>query len=431
MTALTARSRTVPNVRTLPPMQKTANGLKSNVKSLPAELLPRKQADVLPYLSPARVLSKAEKFATDFLHRKNELERLDAYNENLRVSLNLRETAPPARALDVRVINLEQLKASVAHVGNDGLFPRAPPPPPPYTAGPRPPPGPPSFPGGWPSGGGSGGGGGRRDDLAQINPLTKELKTTSMQTMTETANAATSPKTLMQDASTDARPQTHSMETQADMALDNPLPTIVNHHYHNSQNVNQYLMEQSNQYVQNNVQQDYNLTTNYHQQNVLNTAVTNNVLNNTLHHQNVLQMVDNRQAVQNNLVIEPGQISSSLPTITMPNQALIEAAVNESLMIEDVTDVPLRRNSVRRIMQNAATEATEVARRAPDPIEFTGTRKIANPSAKYNVGQRMDVAVPDRWPRPAYVEPVLRRRPRKGQQMPDPRPTKRRKLSDL
>ena len=88
------------------------NGLDSKKWSLPVELFPKNEvAQRLPALSAARVLSKAEKFTTDFFNHTKELEQLDAYNENITTYLNLRNNQASPIAKNVRVVNVDEIAA--------------------------------------------------------------------------------------------------------------------------------------------------------------------------------------------------------------------------------------------------------------------------------------------------------------------------------
>ncbi|KAJ3027893.1 hypothetical protein HDV00_010792 [Rhizophlyctis rosea] len=163
----------------------------------------------------------------------------------IRLQLNLPETGTPLRAQDVRVVNIDELANKTTRGVNDNIDPTAPPNPQ------LPPKLPPSL----------RSQGSQTHNVAQMNPLTKELSTTSTQTMREMADAATSAKPTVSTGSTqtDAEPMTGGK--LALMAVDAPLPQIVNH-YHNYHTTNQYLQQHHNQLLQTN---QYATLNTYHQ----------------------------------------------------------------------------------------------------------------------------------------------------------------------
>ena len=315
-------TRSAPNVNILPQRVIGLNGIKSKARNLPADLLPRKeQKNIMPALSAARVLSKAEKFATDWFNRTKELEALDAYNERIRKDLNLPNNTPPLTPKEVKVVNLDEIKKQTVHIVNDNVAPRAAP----Y---PQPPAGPPG-----PSGGGRPG-----DNMAQIHPVTRELSTTSTQTMRDTANAATSTVNVTSagmSTQTDPEP---SDEELGRMAVDPPLQQIVQNHT-NYHTVNNYLQHHQHNYLQ---QQEFNhnLTLNNYHQVVQNTQMTSNILNQTLHQQNVLNYLNLQQQYNhhpaqgtNHNVLQQDAIEGphQRQAIAMPNRLMIEAPRRQSV----------------------------------------------------------------------------------------------------
>ena len=121
-----SNTRSAPNRSILPPKISVDTGIRSNIKQLPPELLTRKeQKHVLPFLSAPRILSKAEKWATDWYNRTKELEENDAYHERIRTQLNFPERNLPLKANEVRVMNLDEIAAKITRGINDNIAPVA------------------------------------------------------------------------------------------------------------------------------------------------------------------------------------------------------------------------------------------------------------------------------------------------------------------
>ncbi|KAJ3027993.1 hypothetical protein HDV00_010705 [Rhizophlyctis rosea] len=297
---------------------------------MPAELLPRKaQKQVLPYLSPQRVLSKAEQWATDWFHRTKKLVEADAYHERIRVNLNLPEKGIPLTPKNVKVVNLDELANHTVRGVNDGVGPSPPPPPQLFPALP------PTL---------RNKGKEPAHNVAQLNPLTRELSTTSTQTMRKMADKSTSARATIATGSTQTDVEPMTGGELAKMATDAPLQQIV--HYHSVSN--NYLTNHHNNYLYNQVLQDQ--------------RVAHNVVNNDLLQQNVLQQIAHRPSVHNNLTIEttgPGQFG--VPVITGRNQAVIAAPpnanVNPAALLHRgyiFTDLPA--NKKRKAEQDTSAE---------------------------------------------------------------------------
>lgn len=383
------------NVRLLPERTPVPNGIDRKVKALPKELMPRReQPQAMPYLTPPRILSKAEKFSTDFWLRKKELDGIDAYHESLRVQLNLRESAPPLRPLDVRVVNLDQLTASRVVAGNAGISPAPP-------ASPQQPPSPPSA-GRPPSS--------KKDDLAQINVATREISTISTQTMVATADASTSaPRAAFRNAETMASaPRVSHSATMTDgQEATSPSPqTIVTHNYYQqTHNLNQQVHNYQ-QHVHNNAQYNsQHILNNNLLQQTLNQQTNNQVVNNSLS-QNTLNMLHYNPTVENNLTIDAGLFASqapdmsgrraiaaatdgSRPAITFPNDGpLIEELPNNEVALRPEMAVEQRRAQQRRNLTRRQAAQRAIAaprpRRRIEPassLERRVTRRVIGPPA--------------------------------------------------
>lgn len=319
-----SNTRSAPNVNLLPRKISVNTGIRSNVKTLPRELLTRKeQRQTLPYLSAPRVLSKAEKWATDWFHRTKELEQADAYHERIRLQLNLPETGTPLRAKDVRIVNLDELTKKMTKGVNDNVNPS--PLPNPQLPQRLPP--------------SQRNAGSQTHNVAQINPLTRELSTTSTQTMREMADASTSARPTVATGTTQTDKEPPSGEDMALMSLDAPIQQIVNNYANNYNTVNHILHQHHNEYNQLN---QYATLNNYHQ--VMNDSRSvQNVIQNNLHQQNLLQHLENRPTTQNVLQVGSGDFTFQAPAITGRRQALIEAPQNGVVRQSRVVD---RRNTV-------------------------------------------------------------------------------------
>ena len=371
-------TRSAPNLNILPQRVVGINGIKSGVKNLPADLLPRKeQKNRMPYLSAPRVLSKAEKWATDWLSRTKELENLDAYNERIQVALNIPNNSPPPRPLDVKVVNLDEIKNQTVHIINDQVAPQPPPDPQPPAR---------------PRGGGGGGGG----DLAQMNPVTRELSTTSTQTMRDTANAATSTVHLTTGMST----QTEEPESpDPNMALDPPLQHIVQN-YSNYHTVNNFLQNHMHNAFHN------NLTMNNYHQVVQNTQTTQNVVNQTLHQQNVLNMLNLQQQYHHpaqgtsDNVLQQNAIEGPLErhAVTMPNRLMIQAPTNAAV------DAP-RRPSVHIPVPEQAPRRGSLPAYGDIDMDFGVVEPPAYQPRQQNRRRLVDIVVPQAPQPPPY--PVM------------------------
>ena len=319
-------TRVAPNINRLPPRVVMPNGLDSKKRSLPVELLPKKEvAQRLPALSAARVLSKAEKFTTDFFNRTKELEQLDAYNENITTYLNLRNNQAPPIAKNVRVVNVDEIAAKVNAVGNRGLNADISP------TGMPPPQGPRSQPS-------SRRGTERANNVAQLNPLTRELSTTSTQTMRNMQDASTSSHSVtgVGTMATQTDPETEGRR-EANMAVDPPLTQIIhNHTYQNQHTINNYLHN-----IQNHFLHHTDATQNTH------------IVNNTLENLNMLNMYQNggpsNAGIAYNLIAEdPARIThpGAPLQIAHPNRLLIEFPQNEPVQLAIPEAAPRRRDSL-------------------------------------------------------------------------------------
>jgi len=130
------------NVNIIPAPQKTAAGVnlpkKSKIPKKELNMTATPLIEMKPTLGAQKVLSKAEKFAVDFINQKNLMERRDAIAESTRKYLGIKEDPlPPTRAYNVNVVNT--VSARVERGVNPNPSARtnfAPPPPPP--APPRP-----------------------------------------------------------------------------------------------------------------------------------------------------------------------------------------------------------------------------------------------------------------------------------------------------
>ena len=327
---MSGNTKSAPNRIILPPKVSTDSGIRSNIKQLPKELLTRNQQKaVLPYLSAPRILSKAEKDATAWYHRHKELEESDLYQERIRVQLNLPETGTPLRAKEVRVVNLDEMASKIERGINDGVAPRPPPPPQ------LPPAVPPSRRGGR--------SGTQTDDIAQINPLTRELSTTSTQTMRQMADAATSavPNTATGSTQTDMEPQTGGPLT---MALDPPLQQIVHNHNIVQQHHNQHTSNVVNQ-----LNQEFNYNNYIYNQTMMNVDASRNTVNNLLQQNLTIQAVDNLPTADRNLPVAQDTIMYDAPgRVTMPNRLMIEAPQGQPVAparLPVPAAAPRRRNS--------------------------------------------------------------------------------------
>ena len=167
-------TRSAPNVSLLPEKTSGVNGGNARINTLPRELMPvRQQAQLMPKLGAARVLSKAEQWATAQFHRNKELLEADAYHERVRAQLDLPESSKPLVYTERRVVNLGEQAANVQRAVNYA--------PPLQTA-----PAVPSYQAPPPTAVHQ-----HNQNVAQINPLTHQLSTTSTQQMHQMADAAT------------------------------------------------------------------------------------------------------------------------------------------------------------------------------------------------------------------------------------------------
>ncbi|MCU1500636.1 MAG: hypothetical protein JWM47_4589 [Acidimicrobiales bacterium] len=217
----------------------------------------------LPAFSAPRVLSKVEKEATEWYNRKKQLEAEDAQQENMLSYLGLdnRGVYPPI-IRERRAVNMNNVTASVSTSGND-LSPKPlsivpPQPAPPLTKK-----------------------GKGKDNIAQVHPITKQLSTTSTQTMEDIAKENTSVAPVA-SGSRDATP-----------------PQMTVNHYYNQMfqhhNLNNYISNH-NLYQQIANNQYQTLTQNFQtNQQLINQFNDNRVVNNLLQQ-------DNRTAIQNTLV---------------------------------------------------------------------------------------------------------------------------------
>ncbi|KAJ3050038.1 hypothetical protein HK097_008988 [Rhizophlyctis rosea] len=300
-----------PNRLILPEKISVNTGIKSNIKQLPPELLTRnEQKAILPYLSAPRVLSKAEKWATDWFHRTKELEEADAYHERIRLQINLPERSVPLQPKEVRVVNMDEIVGKITKGINDNVGPSPPPPPQ------GPPPAPPSS--------RNGGKGKAVDNVAQINPLTREISTTSTQTMREVAEAATSarPSVATGSTQTDDEPRTGGNVT---MALDPPLQQIV-HNYQNYHTVNNYLQNHQTDVV-------HNTMLNTHNQVMVDARSVQNVLHMHNSQQILNQHIAHRPTIHNPLEQNVIEGPLQVPAVTYQNRLMIEAPINQPVRL--------------------------------------------------------------------------------------------------
>ncbi|KAJ3277381.1 hypothetical protein HK104_003346 [Borealophlyctis nickersoniae] len=168
-------------------------------KQIPSDIKLRKDPpQVIPYMSPRRILSKAEKWATDWFNRTQELERIQQFQQNTTSHLDLNGN----RNRSVRHVEVvdtagvpqpERTPNPSFDVPSDPQPPRPPPPP--------------------PSG-----------DIVQLNPVSKQVSTVSTQTLRDYIEAATSPNSITTSSvGTSAAPS--MMSTSTDMRRMNALRT--------------------------------------------------------------------------------------------------------------------------------------------------------------------------------------------------------------
>ncbi|KAJ3289738.1 hypothetical protein HK104_007265 [Borealophlyctis nickersoniae] len=174
----------------------TINGVPGRTKAYPSDLKVRKEPpQVLPYFSPRRILSKAEKDATDWYNRTEELKRIEAFSQNASTHLNLNGNNRPTSVRRVEVTNTLEL-AEPERTPNPSFDdevtyqpPRPPPPPPPSTS----------------------------DSWVQVNPVSHEVSTVSTQTLMDYVDAATSTNTVATSSvGTSAHPSMSSMGTSTE-----------------------------------------------------------------------------------------------------------------------------------------------------------------------------------------------------------------------
>ncbi|KAJ3030336.1 hypothetical protein HDV00_008976 [Rhizophlyctis rosea] len=305
-------TKSAPNRVILPPKVSVDWGIRSNIKNLPPELLTRKeQKAVLPAFSDRRVLSNAEKDATDWYHRTKELETQDAYAEQLKVQLDLPNISPPQRAKDVRVVNLADMTVKVERCVNDGVAPTPP-------AAPQPPPiTPPSRRHGYDIQT-------QTDDVAVLQP-DGNITTTSTRKMKQTAEAATSaiPTTATGSTQTDEEPRTGGNLNA--MATDAPLQQIV-HNYH----IQQHHQQDIHHNVVNQLNQEFNYNTYLYNQTTLNVDASHNTVNQMLQQNLMVQAVDNLPTANRHLPVAPDRIVYKAPhRVNFPNRLMIEAPVGQ------------------------------------------------------------------------------------------------------
>ncbi|KAJ3288759.1 hypothetical protein HK104_007983 [Borealophlyctis nickersoniae] len=148
----------------------TINGVPGRTKAYPSDLKVRKEPpQVLPYFSPARVLSKAEQWATAFYNRTEELKRIEAYNQDAHNVINFNGNSRPISVKKVEVTNAAELAApertpNPTFDAQPTYQPPRPPPPPPSTS----------------------------DSWVQVNPVSQEVSTVSTQNLARFVDAATS-----------------------------------------------------------------------------------------------------------------------------------------------------------------------------------------------------------------------------------------------
>jgi|SRR6478609_191172 len=302
-------TRSAPNRPTLPQKVSVDTGIRSSIKTLPQELLTRKeQKAVLPFLSAPRILSKAEKFATDFYKRTKELEEIDAYHERVRTDLKLPETEVPLKPKEVKVVNVDEIvkKVNDGISLNPGVAPVAMPPPLPPSSGRR-------------------SSSTQTDNMVQINPLTREISTTSTQTMREMADASTSARPTIATGSTQTDVEPMTGGDLARMSLDPPLQQIVNNYtYQNQHTINNFLQQHHNdvthnQFIHNTVMQDIQNT-----QNVLHMNNLQQVLNANLDHRPTAH-----NPIQQNVIEGPMEV----PAVTYRERLMIEAPPTEAIRL--------------------------------------------------------------------------------------------------
>ncbi|KAJ3282603.1 hypothetical protein HK104_010819 [Borealophlyctis nickersoniae] len=165
----------------------------SKSKQIPSDLkLGKDPPQVLPYLSPRRVFSKAEQWATDWFNRTEELKRIQAFQENTWSHLNLNGSNTPQIVRNVEVVNTAGIPQPES-TPNPSFDPE------PTYQPPRSPPPPPSG-----------------NDFVQLNPVSKEVSTMSTQTMHDYIDAATStPPVRTASVGTSAAPSVSSVGTSA------------------------------------------------------------------------------------------------------------------------------------------------------------------------------------------------------------------------
>ncbi|KAJ3253405.1 hypothetical protein HK104_007271, partial [Borealophlyctis nickersoniae] len=236
-----------------------------------------------------------------------ELKRIEDFQSNVTAHLNIPSSnnTTPMTPRKVEVVNIGDLASAVQRHPNPGtgaepLPDPQPRPPPPRSHPPR-----------------------RGDDYAMLHPVTKELSTTSTQTMREMVDSGTSPSVHTTSVgSTQTEPDERDM-MQVDVTSP-PLNQIVNNYYLN-QNYHNY-HNQAIHNTENVLNQQYFIQHNLNQ--MFDARTANHVVNQNLYHQNVLNMMVNQQPpqVENNLTPQVGHFQRH--AIEAPGQLLLEGPVH-------------------------------------------------------------------------------------------------------
>ncbi|KAJ3051748.1 hypothetical protein HK097_007236 [Rhizophlyctis rosea] len=246
---------------------------------------------------------------------------LDAYNERISTSLNLPRndaTLNQQRVKDVRVVNLDDVQQHVQVINNNTILPQPAP-----RRESRSPPNPPH-------------------NAVQMNPVTREISTTSTQTIAEMGERATSSVSLGIQTERET-PPVPSPEDQARMAVDPPLTQIVTNYHHQTTNINNYLSE-------------YNSFQEYYtqQQNVLNNKNTKNHLHQLNQQANVVQLLGGQLYGQNIGDANPYTAQTVQGRVSMPDRQrvgmrerlMITAPPNQPIQLPVPQNAPQRRDSL-------------------------------------------------------------------------------------
>lgn len=231
------------NMSYLPMPLVAVNGTDPKQKTLPKSLQPQKVPTKKLPLGPATRVSKTAQFATDFFRAHQKMLEDDARAEQMRVLLNLRESPSPQVGMNVKVIN--PTSGVVARGANDLSPPSTSTVPP--SVPPRPVlPGPPH-------------------DLAQINPQTKRISTTSSRAVQTEVTRRTA-GTQWEDRGGVAPMQVEPTPTQQIVHNHNYWQNVVHNHTSNLAEINHFNIDRRvNNYLTNQTLNNF-----YQQQNISN-----------------------------------------------------------------------------------------------------------------------------------------------------------------